>query len=39
MEKAERVRISSISEAARETLEVAFIADVALDRCGFGDGR
>ena len=39
MEKAEGVRIGSISKAARETLEVAFVANVALDRSSFGDVR
>ena len=39
LEKTEGVRIGGISEAARETLEVAFVAIVTLDGGSFGDVR
>ena len=37
MEDAKRVRIGGISKTAREALEVALVANVALDGSGFGD--
>ena len=37
MKETERVGIGSISETTRESFEIAFIADVALNWSGLGD--